>query len=552
MALKKRYRILLILALLVFLLLVLFVIAIWVSPPDIDDKSALQQEREKLEDGSYRLGQNWSRKNKFGIWEVYVKGKAFERGVAKGYLCKEILEDQETAFIDGIKELVPSNFMLHFLKYVVAWENRNLPEYISDELKKEIYGMSHFASDKYDYVGPKYHRKLFYHSAHDIGHTVQNMGLVGCSSFSAWGSLTENGQILTGRNFDFYIGDEFRVNKVLFLVDPEEGYKYASFSWPGMSGVLSGMNEKGLTVSLNAGPPEIPNAAKTPVSILAREIIQYAANIEDAIAIAKSRDIFVSESFMISSVADGRTIVIEKSPEKMGIVETDNDMLISTNHFQSDVFKDMESNIEFQEISSTKRRFDRINFLTSDDDTIVQQEIIDVLRDLGDLDKPKIGIGNEENINIMVTHHSILFEPADSIMWISVGDSPIGEYVCFDLKDFFNNTDTFKSQTSLNENIIPASAWINSKEFKAYQTFHSKYVALEDRILNGENILKNTFDDMISYNPDFYKGYMMAGEYFYNRKECTVANKYLSEALKLVIPWQKDIDGMESALKKCR
>ena len=82
--------------------------------------------------------------------------------------------------------MIPSNFYRHFLKYFIGWFNRNLDKNVTEEYKEEIYGVSESASDKYQYIGSNYQRILNYHAAHDIGHALQSMALVGCTSFGTW------------------------------------------------------------------------------------------------------------------------------------------------------------------------------------------------------------------------------------------------------------------------------------------------------------------------------------------------------------------------------
>ena len=48
--------------------------------PKVKDKSALNLQREKVGDNYYRIGNNWLRKTKSGLWEEYVEGEPFERG----------------------------------------------------------------------------------------------------------------------------------------------------------------------------------------------------------------------------------------------------------------------------------------------------------------------------------------------------------------------------------------------------------------------------------------------------------------------------------------
>ena len=206
------------------------------------------------------------------MYELYVEGKPYERGVINGKLTEELVQRQEDHFNDQINKMIPSAFYRHFLKYFIGWFNRHLADNVAEEYREEIYGVSNAASDKYDYIGSNYQRILNYHAAHDIGHALQSMALVGCTSFGTWGSVTDSNMII-GRNFDFYVGDKFAEDKIVAFFNPSEGYKFMTITWGGFIGAVSGMNDQGLTVTINADKTSLPSASATPVSLVAREIL---------------------------------------------------------------------------------------------------------------------------------------------------------------------------------------------------------------------------------------------------------------------------------------
>lgn len=105
--------------------------------------------------------------------------------------------------------VIPSDSYLKFLRFFLILFNRNLGEYIPEEYRTEIYGISLSCSHEYDAIGTPYERQLNYHAAHDIGHAMQDYMLVGCSSFGVWGDESADSTLLVGRNFDFYVGDDF-------------------------------------------------------------------------------------------------------------------------------------------------------------------------------------------------------------------------------------------------------------------------------------------------------------------------------------------------------
>ena len=227
---------------------------------------------------------NYLRQSNSGLWELKVSGDAFQRGEAIGKLSSDLLYYQEKVFVDQIREIVPSDNYLKFLRFFIVLFNRNLGKNVPEEFRDEIYGISLSCTHEYDFIGTPYERQLNYHSAHDLGHAMQDYMLVGCSSFATWGENSADSSLIIGRNFDFYMGDKFAHNKLVSFYQPEQGYKFASVGWPGMIGVLSGMNETGLTVTINAAKSDMPTASATPISILTREILQYASTIDEAYA----------------------------------------------------------------------------------------------------------------------------------------------------------------------------------------------------------------------------------------------------------------------------
>src|SRR5688572_6544694 len=322
--LKKLVRILAwifgIAIVLVFLLVVYIRFVSTVDPAQVVSSSTTNLSIRQHDEGLFVLGSNWFRKSESGLYELYIEGEPYERGVANGRLTKELVHYQEQVFTDQIHRLVPNEFYLEMLKFFVGWFNRDLPDNVTDEYKKEILGVSQAASTEFDGIAPPYQRIMNYHAAHDIGHALQNMSLVGCSSFATWGEMSEDTTLIVGRNFDFYVGDDFARDKIVAFYNPTEGHKFMMVTFGGMTGVLSGMNDQGLTVTINAAKSDMPTASATPVTLVTREILQYASTIQEAYDIVKKRKMFVSESFLIGSAKDGKASIIEKTPEAIDFV----------------------------------------------------------------------------------------------------------------------------------------------------------------------------------------------------------------------------------------
>ena len=513
-------------------------------PPKPTDISSLQLQRNEPAHGLYTIKNNWFRKSKSGLYELYVEGSPYEMGVVNGKLTQELVQRQEDHFTDQINKMVPSNFYRHFLKYAIGWFNRHLADNVTEEYKEEIYGVSNSASDKYDYIGSNYQRILNYHAAHDIGHALQSMALVGCTSFGTWGAAKDSNMII-GRNFDFYVGDKFAEDKIVAFFNPASGYKFMTVTWGGFIGAVSGMNDQGLTVTINADKTSIPSGSATPVSLVAREILQYAKNTEEALTIARKRKMFVSESFLVGSAADNKAIIIEKTPEQLDVYDPQKKYIVCANHFQGKDLANSKPNIEQINESASDYRYKRVMQLIDTNGTNTVQKTVTLLRDQRGLDNSDIGMGNEKAINQLIAHHSIVFEPKKLLVWISSSPWQLGEYVAYDLHTIFAIHGMTENKEICNASLnIPADSFMLTNNYKNFVLFR----LYKQRIADGGSI---SIDSLIMSNPAYYHTYVIAGDYLFKQKKYADAIPYYKTALTKIIATKKEEDHIKTQITAC-
>lgn len=485
------------------------------------------------------------------LWNLRLKGGPEERGLAFGQLCKPLMYEQEKAFVDQIKVLVPNEKYLSFLKYLTIIYNRNIQSNIQEEYRKEIYATSLGSSDEFSYIGDPYDRQLNYHAAHDLGHAMQEYMLVGCSSFAAWGSMSDDSTLLIARNFDFWVGDEFAKNKLVTIMEPESGYKFISIGWAGMSGVLSGMNEKGITITMNAAKSTPPIRSKTPISIIAREILQYASNIEEAFNIASSRDAFVSESLLIGSGDENRAVLIEKTPERTRLFTTDGELIISTNHFLSkDFLGDIKNSdaIKAIEGSHSQYRYKRIEELADNYKPLSPEKSVAILRDTAGLKGEPVGLGNEISLNQYISHHAVIFKPAERVMWVSTAPWQLGKMVIYDLNKLFHLN--INSENEFKE--IPADSIqikVNVPQIIKFREHTKALISMTKNKVKVEDDFRNTY---ISLNPNLFQTYINLGDNLSETGDKEQAYEMYKKALNLKLP-SKDIkQQLEIKLEKLK
>ena len=157
--------------------------------------------------------------------------------------------------------------------------------------------------------------------------------LSGCSTVALPASASPDHIARFGRNLDFWSLDVADKYTTVLIVHPDDGrYAFASIGWPGMIGVLSGMNEHGLCLANMEVPrsPRPPTAM--PYTLLYRTVLERCRTVQEAIALLKATPRQTANNLMLMDAAGFRAVA-ELTPESVNIRwgQTDS-ALISTNH----------------------------------------------------------------------------------------------------------------------------------------------------------------------------------------------------------------------------
>jgi hypothetical protein len=133
-----------------------------------------------------------------------------------------------------------------------------------------------------------------------------------CSCLLVFGSKSADGGILMARNLDWHGGDVLHKLE-LVVIESGTGNRYASVTWPGLIGVVTGMNSYGLSVAnlvvLRRGAEP---ATGVPVMFGLRRILESTDKVDSAIELLKRMNRTIPQNY---AFADPRTAkTIETSP----------------------------------------------------------------------------------------------------------------------------------------------------------------------------------------------------------------------------------------------
>ncbi len=219
-----------------------------------------------------------------------------------------------------------------------------------------------------------------------------------CSTITLPASAAPDHVARFGRNLDFPSLNVADKHTVVFIYRPADGrYGFASVGWPGMIGVLSGMNEHGLTLA----NMEVTRSARLPVAmpytLLYRTVLEKCKTVDEAIELLGKTPRQTPNNLMLMDAAGNRAVV-EIRPDAITVRKGAADTaLISTNHQRG---QDMD----------TAGRCERYDFLHEASQSGFGKV------DEGAVEAMLAGASQKD-----FTLQSMVFEPANRVIYLSAG-----------------------------------------------------------------------------------------------------------------------------------
>jgi isopenicillin-N N-acyltransferase-like protein len=410
------------------------------TPPPLPQDLSILQLKPETHDGKTWLGRSWVGRRE-GLTVVFLKGSPFEMGYADGVLMQDKMHTLENGFLQMIQGYVPQHWVMELLKNYVIYRNRHLSDYVPLAYRMEIYATTLGCPDIHPEEGNFYNRLLNYHAAHDVSYMMIDNPFIsaraGCTAFGAWGGETVNGHLITGRNFDWEAAEVFSRDRVVEMCEPDHGIPFISLSWAGMAGVVSGMNRAGVSVTINGAPSRLPDDIGTPVAIVAREVLENAHNLDESLKILRAAKVFVSTLWLVGSRADGKFIVVEKTPEVTNVREAVGDTIVCPNHFETSGLKDDPRNTNYMaEATSVSREARLKELLRQARGTLNVTQAVAILRDRDLPGGIFPGDGNRATLNAFIATHATVMDLSGGIFWAASPPNQLGKFVAFDVQDF--------------------------------------------------------------------------------------------------------------------
>ena len=257
-----------------------------------------------------------------GVPVLIVGGKPADIGEQIGTLVGKNSPDPRPVLDDFLKAIKLEN-SFDALKLVA----RNLKPNFPADHRTEIEAISKASGYEPDLL-------WFINTTYDLS---TNMG---CSTMMVETARSKTKAPIFGRNFDWVASKGLPQQAMVIVFKPAGKYAFASITLCPITGVISGMNEHGLSCTINevhlgqSKDKSKFNWDGVPTLLAFRRVLEECKTVAEAEKLLRGMKRTTTASLSICDTEGGA--VFEITPKTIGVRKPTNDLTLCTNHFTSD------------------------------------------------------------------------------------------------------------------------------------------------------------------------------------------------------------------------
>jgi hypothetical protein len=294
-----------------------------------------------------------------------------------------------------------------------------------------------------------------------------------CTSFAAFGSQTQDGSLIVGRNTDYSGASLWDVTQVVFFYQPQEGYRYANVGSAGLIKCNSCLNEKGMVLGGHFMYSVDVNPAGAGFSALQHAIMRGAAGIDEAYQILSTHERAGAFAYLIASGQEKDAAVIEATTNSLGRRNALKEVIFETNFMTTPECHAVDF---LQEVGIAKNplsRFKRIEELIHQHaGKISVQSAAQFMGDHKDMASGDVRpTGNV--IATLSNLTSVIFRPEDFTFWVADGLAP----VCNNPFTGFNLLHELAGiEYQVQPPVLEPNEYVKTAAFEALRRYYPVYV----------------------------------------------------------------------------
>lgn len=436
------------------------------DPPEVDE-AALDVDRSGRR---ITYGESWLAR-RGGLWEMHLVGSPAAIGDAHGQLAarlfhrldadlRRLIDGRYPTWMDGWSALVG-----------VRWDFRQadaaLPEAVASELAALAAALPEAAGER---LGG-YHRLFLYQCFQQLSARLDDVLLEGITFAALPRSKTAtsaSGNLIIGRSFGVDLG-ELEADRLVTFYYPDGKYPFVSIGWPGLVGVVTGINARGIFVALNPARTDDPAEDGPPLAIVLRQVLEEADTAEQAVELLKAAPLRAAASVLVGDGIQRKAVVVELSSrtreERRPLKGESMSAIWTTNHLLHEPFDRDAQNDRIRRYTASGYRYERLEERLGELAPLDPEKAVMVLRDRRGKGGAELGLGNHNALDDLSLAHAVVVDATAMVMWVAEGPSALGRFRAFDLRYLLMRQGT--RPAPLDD--IASDRLLHSEEFSDFQ-----------------------------------------------------------------------------------